>query len=297
VDPQWLSAWGIIGSGAATVGTLLLAIAVLRVEQKERRRDEVHRVRCYLNAEEPAWLQDERASNPDFDFEEWLAQDTHRQRTLVAVVVVDNASDEVIYNVKTRIAAVKVIGGAEYMNTIDIIKPGEDEKSPPGPELPVRSWSVSDSQLFGKAGVEMLFTDGRGRRWLRDDRGRLRERPAPAWYTPWRVPHKLDRSKSETGLFWYQIWSHWNSRHSTARNRVSNRRSPQWWFITGHWHYRHDVLDNRIYDEVAPRPPQWWFFIARLSYWREKRRDVDDLSAVVRADDDPGRRNDSGSGG
>jgi hypothetical protein len=306
MEAEWLSAWSNLGAAVGTVAALTVALAVLRLEQKERARAEIRSVRSWLDFEEPQWVVERRQSEPNFNYRSWVRQQPSDQnvaemRRLVANV--ENASDEMIYDVRLRFALGEddLLPG-EMRSDLRRLKPGEITTPMMEPEVPLfRLWS-----LKAPSGIDVIFTDGRGRRWNRDPFGRLVLLRPLRWWAPWRVPHRLELDDFSP-LPWWAWRSHWVYRWQTIQWRSADGWPPPLWAVDARWKRMRWVRANepvpglrwatwkerekwahaRVRRGV---PPPWWAVDKRWSYWRWYRGEVRDARRARRRDGAPKAR-------
>lgn len=197
MELDWVSAWASLGAALGTVATLAVAISVLRVEQRERARQEIRRVRCWLDLLPVEDLSPDELSDPE------IASNS----MLKPVAVAENATDELIYDVHLW-----VVGHgfrAPYASSSDRVRPEGRLQMGHAPKLTRREAYLSPRA--GSYGAEMLFTDGRGRRWHRSRLGRLAPVHSPRPWAPWRVIPPMDWRGNDV-LPWWAVGTRWRYR-------------------------------------------------------------------------------------
>lgn len=140
--PDWFAAIG-------TVGALVVALLLLGKELKDRRR--------------AAALADLQPASQVFA---WAKPEKARKGWATYVL---NGSNEPIYDVIVRFTPRIDRSGAQTVERLwGTVAPGRPEKG---------DWYPNDPrEVFGFPRVEIEFTDGRGRHWVRDPDGHLEQR-------------------------------------------------------------------------------------------------------------------------
>lgn len=253
-----LGSWAEILSALLAATAVLITVATLRVEQSNRRRDEVKGVQCWVEHGGTT------KSGPS--------------------VVVRNSSNEPCYDVHYSLRPV-AIAGIEVILHAETIAPGASlTKTFPATR---GSSQISPAWIFQPIGVIMSFRDSSDARWGRDRNGRLtRIRPVRPW-TPWRYHHEFDRSSAS----WWAFRTHWHYRWRDFPSRDVDRLPPAWWAIDMRWErWRYAVEHDPI--RVHPSalrilmrnqfavarfrvqnnlPVPWWMLRVRTQLWQEWR--------------------------
>jgi hypothetical protein len=253
-------------AAAGTVGTLGAAIGALRFEQRERARSEIRGFRTWTDVEESK----------------------ERPGLTKIALRIENATQEMLFDVRARIAAPVLLGGSEIEWGSPRMGPTADPESQ---EISTMDYPSGAAFLDG-TGAEAVFTDSRGHRWHRDPAGRLLRVPPVRWYKPWRVINRLDREHDP----WWAIRTRWHYRWDDQHYRHVDKLPPPWWAIDIRW--RRWRATRRVMPLTIPRrrPIQrwrerkticyqrlnadlclpWWAIDVRWTVWRGNRRDMRD---------------------
>lgn len=138
--PEWLAAIG-------TVGALAVALFLLKQEIDDRRRAK-SKAQQWPASGIVAWAE------PRTDAGGWQT-------------VALNRSDEPVYDVVVRFTPLRE-GGSDPIESVS-------GTLAPGPPKPLDTYGDTPQDLFGIPPVEIEFTDGRGRHWLRTANGALNQ--------------------------------------------------------------------------------------------------------------------------
>ncbi|GGF36396.1 hypothetical protein GCM10011519_07380 [Marmoricola endophyticus] len=212
---DWITACAEVFAALGTVGALWAALLALRSDKLERARTEVRGFRCWIEADKDSLGSSAMAT---------------------LVLYIENATDEVLYDVQVRVDAPAILRNAEIGWSRMRFPPAPTPETMNG----LSGLNVGDFRVIPGSGAEGIFTDGRGHRWHRSSSGRL-QRVSPArWWAPWRLEHRLERT------------------------------GPRWWALRSNWHYRWDDQGSR---NVNGYPPPWWAMDIRWKRWRFTRRE------------------------
>jgi hypothetical protein len=119
-----------------------------------------------------------QAARGGFSYESWVRADPeNRSLNYVPVVVIDNSSDEIIYDLRARVVVPDLLSG-EFGVMDNRLLPGATEHTRFETSIEEHRWWAAMPK--NSSGVQMTFTDGRGVRWLRGEFGRLVPRKANA---------------------------------------------------------------------------------------------------------------------
>ncbi len=254
-------------------------------------------VRALLNWDESQWIKFRKEQDPDFDLKAFRAE---REAEAIAAGeekpewvdtvapqgVIENGSDETIYDVQVALRPIKFFGMSLGGMTRSL-RPGQTYELPLGPEMNQRDiWDPAGH----KPGLEAVFTDGRGARWNRTRLGRLIRLKPLRWFAPWRVPHELDRDE----LPWWAWRAKWHFRWDDHSYRNTDGYPPVWWAVDIRWvRWRYARKNDRLTipvwrfvrrfkkrHEISARrtvqrlPLPWWAIDDRWRAWRWYRGEL-----------------------
>ncbi len=158
VTTDWITAIGGIGSAIGTIGAVGVALWFSQAETRRRKREE----RSQQAEQISAWLQIDEA-----------AEETGEMHCVVL-----NGSNQLVYDVTVSLVAVH---GAFRRTAVGIDRNGPSGgyqtyvggPFPPGQQtLPMK---YRGAALAVRYGVELAFRDSRGRFWIREGDGDLKE--------------------------------------------------------------------------------------------------------------------------
>jgi hypothetical protein len=160
IETDWITAISGIGSAVGTIGAVGVALWFSQAETRRRKREERSRQAEQISA----WLEID-------DFEE--AEKTERTHC-----VVSNGSNQLVYDVVVSLVAVH---GAFRRTAVGVDRNGPQGgyqtyvggPFPPGRQTLTIGYRGSALQV--RYGVELAFRDARGRYWIRDANGDLKE--------------------------------------------------------------------------------------------------------------------------
>jgi len=279
-SPNWAEKLTAIAESIAAVGivgALTVAFVVWRSDKNERQRSEVRKLRAWIE------LDEESIYNVD--------DDDMSGRNLR--MVIENASDEFVYDIRSRLVAPVLVRDAGFFVSRGRLAPGDTLASTLGLTFEKERWWLHDSG--DTTGVEVLFTDGRGVRWCRDNKGILRHvKPIRLW-TPWRIP--LGVQFELEGLPNWSPMAHWHFRREITEIRVREHWPIPWyavdvmfrrrkymkrdcplpghfWSLWPRWKSRSQISNRRLQNSFAV---PIWAVDERWKYWRwyrEQRHDA-----------------------
>lgn len=245
LSPNWAEKVTALAESLAAVGLIgALAVATLvwKTDRRERARAEVRRVRAWIELSD--------------DLEAWGTTKESEESNIR--VVIENASDEVIYDVRSRLVAPILVRDAGFYFSQGRLAPGSIMSSVFGLTIEKRKWWLQESS--GHTGVDVLFTDGRGVRWWRDDRGTLNHvKPMRAW-APWRVPPAVQFEFEE--LPRWSPAAHWHYRREFTEARAREGWPIPWYAFDLMWRRR------KITKSECPLPGHFWNLILR---WKTRK--------------------------